>query len=105
MAEKFRVIELTKGFVAIISTEDFRKVNKHKWRVTHSKGNKRKHGAPYARGMVNGKDVYMHRFIMDCPDHLQTDHGNHCTLDNRRCNLENVTPTINRERKRKKKVG
>lgn len=44
-----RCIPLTKGFVAIISHEDFRRVNRHKWHVHMSAGSKRKPGQPYAR--------------------------------------------------------
>lgn len=106
MAEPFRVIDLTQGFVAVISTEDFRKVNRHSWSIHRSAGSKRKLGQPYARACVNGKKVYLHRFIMGASEGMHVDHKNHCTLDCRRENLEEVTYAENmlRRRKRTKKI-
>ena len=98
-----RVIELTKGYVCVISNEDYRKVNRHSWHVHMSKGSKRKCGQPYARANIKGKKIYMHRFIMGAENRqLQVDHKNHQTLDNRRENLEVVTHEENQKRKRKK---
>lgn len=101
MGDKYRIIELTQGYVAIISAKDYRRVNKHSWRVHFSAGSKRKHGQPYARSTINGKEVYLHRFIMNdsieycttegCTEqpHLwHVDHKNKQTLDCRRQNLE-----------------
>lgn len=102
MAGKYRVIELTQGFVAVISAEDFRRVNRHSWHVHKSRGTKRRVGAPYARASINGKKVYLHRFIMDAPDDMHVDHRNHCPLDCRRENLKITTPQENIKRRRKK---
>ena len=96
-----RVILLTKGFVAIVSNEDFRKVAQFSWLVHVSKGSKRKSGQPYARATINGKKVYLHRFICQCAEWLHVDHKNHCTLDCRRENLEAVEPVENIKRRRK----
>lgn len=103
MREDYRVIKLTKGFVAIISTEDFRRVNRHKWYAHMSAGTKKKPGQPYARARIGGKNIYMHRFIMDAPDDKHVDHKNHITLDNRRENLRIMCPKKNCSRRRKKK--
>ena len=103
MGESYRVIELTRGFVTIISTEDFRRVNRHSWRVHFSAGSKKKHGQPYARSTIKGKDVYLHRFIMKPEDGMHVDHLNRQTLDNRRPNLEEVTLQINMKRRRARK--
>ena len=103
MTKPYRVIQLTKGFVAVISSEDFRRVNRHSWRVHFSAGSKRKVGKPYARATIKGRDVYLHRFIMEPPDDMHVDHRNHCTLDNRRENLENVNCAENMKRRRFKK--
>lgn len=98
-----RVITLTKGYVAVISAEDYRRVNRHSWRVHFSQGSKRKHGQPYARSTIKGKDVYLHRFIMNAPDDMHVDHINRCTLDNRRENLEILHYKENLKRRRKRK--
>jgi len=97
-----RVIELTKGFVAVISASDFRRVNRYNWHVHHSRGSGRKHGQPYARATVNGRKVYLHRFIFgDLEPNVEVDHRNYQTLDCRRENLEVVTPQQNKSTRRK----
>lgn len=99
-----RLIILSGGkFIAVISKEDYRRVNRYKWYAHFSKGTKRKTGQPYARATINGKKVYLHRFIMNAPEWLHVDHKNHQTLDCRRENLENVTVSENLKRRRKKK--
>lgn len=105
MNKSCRIISLSGGrYVAIVSVEDFRRVNRYSWRVTMSAGTKRRIGKPYARGIVNGKDTYLHRFIMNAPEFMQVDHRNHCTLDCRRSNLEVVDALTNQSRKRKKQA-
>lgn len=100
----FRVVELSQNYVTIIDTEDFRRVNKHSWHVHKSKGTTKKLGEPYARATIQGKKVYLHRFLMganDPRDHV--DHANQCTLDNRRSNLCVVKPADNMKNRRKRK--
>ena len=41
----------------------------------------------YAEKRVNKKNVYLHRYIMNCPKGKYVDHINHNTLDNRKENL------------------
>lgn len=104
MTQPFRVIELTKGFCAIIDAKDFRRVNKIKWYTHTSAGSKKKVGQPYARGVVNGKKVYLHRFIMGVENPvLHVDHRNWQTLDCRQSNLEVTDHITNLQRRRKKK--
>ena len=95
MPEPYAVIELTKGYVAIISRKHLRKVNKHSWHVHFSKGTKRKHGQPYARTTINGVKVYLHRFVLSADAASHVDHNNYQTLDCRDGNLEETTPAIN----------
>lgn len=98
----FRVIPLTKGFCAIISKQDYRKVNRYKWHTHFSAGTKRRQGYPYARASIKGKKVYLHRFITGAELPFHVDHKNHQTLDYRRENLEIVTREENLKRRRKK---
>ncbi len=80
-----KILNLSDGkYVAIVSKEDFRKVSRYSWYVHFSKGSGRKVGFPYARATINGKKVYLHRFILDAPTGFHVDHKNHCTLDCRR---------------------
>ncbi|MFD1755949.1 HNH endonuclease [Rufibacter sediminis] len=52
---------------------------------------------------MNGRKVYLHRFIMGAPEDLEVDHKNHQTLDCRRENLECITPEVNKQRKRQRR--
>ena len=101
---KDRVLPLTQGYVAVISGEDWRRVNKYSWHVHKSRGSRKKIGKPYARANIKGKKVYLHRFITGAEYPLHVDHKNHCTLDNRRENLEIVDHITNMKRRRKKNV-
>lgn len=98
-----KVLALTKGFVAVVSKEDWRRVRRHSWHTHISRGTKRKPGQPYARTTIDGKKTYLHRFIMgDVTAAFHVDHRNHQTLDCRRDNLEAVTHIENQQRRRKK---
>lgn len=90
-----KVIELTQGYITVVSNEDYKKLNKYSWRVTRSGGKNRKKGEPYACTTIKGKKVYLHRLIMGNPDGLVVDHLNQQTLDNRRENLQVVTQKEN----------
>ena len=100
MKVKYKIIELSRGFVAIIDAEDFRRVNKYSWHIHQAKGRKKKHPDPYARATINNKKIYLHRFIMNAPEHLHVDHKNHQTLDCRKENLELITAEENYNRRR-----
>ena len=103
MPDIFKVIPLTKGFCAIISREDWRLVKKYKWYTHMSAGSRKKCGQPYARATINGKKVYLHRFVMGAENpELHVDHLNHQTLDCRRENLEVTDHITNMQRRRKK---
>lgn len=91
---------LTKGYVAIISKEDWRRVKKYSWHVHMSRGRGRNKGQPYARATINGKKVYLHRFITGAFHPMHVDHKNHQTLDCRRENLEVVCHVENQQRRR-----
>lgn len=98
-----RTIILSNGrYVTIVSKEDYRRVNRYKWYAHRSRGSNRKLGQPYARATINGKKVYLHRFIMDAPEYMHVDHRNHQTLDCRRENLEVVSVGQNMKRRRKR---
>lgn len=100
MKDKWRVIELTQGYVAVISEKDYERVSQYKWHAHMSAGKHRKIGQPYARGVIDGKKVYMHRFIMEASPKVHIDHRNFCTLDNRRENLRALPPKKNQRRRR-----
>jgi predicted GIY-YIG superfamily endonuclease len=86
-------IPLTQGKVAIIDAEDIGHVSQHSWFVD-SNG--------YARARVNGKQVYLHRWLLELNDRSQiVDHINGVKLDNRRSNLKVCTYAENSRNKAK----
>lgn len=76
-------IELSNGNIALVDDEDFEKLNRHSWSPI---------GWGYARAGINGKTVYMHRFIMDAKSGQVIDHINGNGLDNRKSNLRFADP-------------
>lgn len=89
------------GGVALVDDEDYEELNKYKWYGVKTGSNGT--GGPYAcrsgpRNEDPRRKIYMHRVIMNCPKGMEVDHGNHKTLDNRKCNLENVTKQENKYR-------
>lgn len=83
-------IPLTRGYTTIVDAEDYQKVCKWNWYAFHPD-----RARTYVARRQNGKAVWMHRQIMDCPEHLQIDHINRNGLDNRRCNLRLATASEN----------
>lgn len=78
-------IELTQGKIAIISDEDVGYISQFKWAYD-------RHNHCAVRGIWDPltkttKVVSMHRFLLDTPKGLDTDHKNGDRLDNRRENL------------------
>ena len=96
-------IELTQGLVALVDNEDYKRLNKYKWRAY-----KNKHTFYACRNinLENGKQttVQMHREILGLVpgDGKITDHRNRDGLDNRRLNLRIVSRTINNRNHRKR---
>jgi len=82
-------IELSGGYFALVSPEDFAEFSRYKW----SASNKR--GMVYAVRRKNGRTVYMHREIMRAHKGTFVDHKNLRIWDNRRCNLRICTQRQN----------
>ena len=81
-----REIPLTRGMVAIVDLEDYDWLMTMRWHANWQRTNY------YA---VNSRFQSMSRLITNAPRHLQVDHINKMTLDNRRENLRLVTNTEN----------
>src|SRR3990167_7796456 len=72
-------LKLTKQKIALVDDEDFERANKWKWCVRDTE---------YAvRRGKNGERIYLHRFIMECPENMVVHNKNHDTFDNRKSNL------------------
>jgi len=80
----------------IIDDEDWPMLKQYHWRAVWSA---RKIYA-VARDIANGVTRYirMHRLIMNCPQGQVVHHKNRNTLDNRKCNLEILSPEEHRMR-------
>lgn len=84
-------IQLTRGFVTLVDDEDYEKIKPFKWGIS-SKDNGR---AIAVQARVNGKNTYLHRFIMNPEDDLVVDHIDRNPLNNQRSNLRICTRSEN----------
>jgi len=79
-----------------LDASDYEKVKNVKWYKRQK----------YVMGSIGEKKVFLHRFIMDTPDDMFTDHINGDVLDNRKCNLRICTKAENtRNRANRKNVA
>jgi len=94
--DNVREIPLTQGLVALVDAEDIDRVVQHTWCASFQ------HGKWYALGTVNGKLVYLHRFILRLgPGDPEVDHINDNGLDCRKENMRPATRSENSMNKRK----
>lgn len=77
---------------AIVDDDDYEWLCQFTWWMTATR---------YAATKIHGKDVLMHRLILNQEDQLETDHRNGFGLDNRRCNLRSATRAENMRNARK----
>ena len=86
-------IPLTQSYEAIVDDQDYEELSKHKWHVSSSPPRPVRD----TRKGINreGKVISMSRQVMNAPDHLQVDHINGNTFDNRRGNLRLCTNAEN----------
>ena len=78
-------IKLTQSKFALVDDEDFERVSKFKWYAMRTETS-----SYYARTNYNHKRIGMHQLIMNTIEkgrHVQVDHINNDTLDNRKLNL------------------
>ena len=89
-----KAILLTQGKYAIVDAGDYDWLNQWEWHVRYGYAVRTKSivGCEGERRRVG---IIMHRFIMNTPDGMYTDHINGDKLDNRRCNLRIVTTSQN----------
>ena len=89
-------IPLTQGKVALIDDEDFERVSQFKWWIA-----KRRDGKFYARREMNGKSIFLHRFLMDAPPGMEVDHKNGDGLNCQRYNMRLATRAGNSKNQNK----
>ena len=83
-------IPLSQEKSALIDDEDFDLISGRKWHAQLQKT-----GSYIAAGGWGKNRVLMHRLIMKTPKGVDVDHKNGDTLDNRKCNLRNVSRSEN----------
>lgn len=77
---------------ALVSPEDVELVSDYRWRLVYTNGPSR---PPYVMTKRKGRNIYLHRLIMQPPKGMTVDHANRDPLDNRRENLRICTYSQN----------
>lgn len=83
-----KTIPLSQGQYALVDEQDFEYLNQWKWCAVWDK---KTNGYYAKRAAGNGKQIYMHRLLVNPTKGMVVDHRNHNTLDNQRVNLRVCT--------------
>ena len=86
-------ISLTQGLYALVDSEDYERLVKHKWYALKTEQTYYAVRQVQVRGTKNA--IYMHREILSLKEEAECDHKNHSGLDNRRQNLRICTHAQN----------
>lgn len=78
----------------IVSDNKWHDLSQYKWMINKT---------GYYRGTINGKNIIMHRYIMNAKDDEIIDHINHNRSDNSNENLRIITASGNAHNKKKQK--
>jgi len=89
----------------LIDDEDYNKIKDFKWCILK---NSKETNAPFYVATREKREnkittLYLHRFIMNCPDNKQVDHVNCNALDNRKQNLRICNQSENSKNQRIRK--
>lgn len=93
--DEIRYIPLTQGRYAIVDAADYEWLSEYQWFAVPVRN-----GGCYAASRINGKNVLMHRLIMNPPEGKVVDHIDGNGLDDRRSNLRICTPRENARNRR-----
>ena len=90
-------VSLTRGLVALVDDEDAERVAPYSWWPVPYNC---RFGGWYAYTQVNGRTIYLHRFVMDAAPGVLVGHRSSDGLDCRRANLRLSTPTLSNATRR-----
>ena len=93
--ETIAFLPLTRGKSAQIDPADAKRVMTHAWTLIEDDL------TSYARANIDGRPVFLHRFLLNPEFRQHVDHRNGNGLDNRRQNLRPCTPSQNHQNRRK----
>lgn len=88
-----REVQLTKGYVALVSDADYEFVSQWKWHALI--GTHHVYACRTYRSKGRKSMVYMHRALLNAPQDMDVDHINRNSLDNQRDNLRLATRAQN----------
>ncbi len=95
------IVRLTKGFEAIIDSDDAGIVENYCW--SSYVRDRTVYAGRTIKSECNAKCLYLHRAIMNPPGSMQVDHINGNGLDNRKINLRIATSQQNNHNQRMRK--
>lgn len=83
-----------RGDVFLVDQADAEAVSRYKWQsVANKAGSKRR--TPYVAATINGRRMFLHRWLLQAPAGHHVDHIDGDPLNNCRANLRIVTPAEN----------
>jgi hypothetical protein len=99
-------VMLTRGFHALVSLEDYARVSALKWRTKYRAADRQFYAVAHLPGSgKRGKNLLMHRFIMNAAPGQRIDHKDGDGLHNWRENLRPATNAQNIRNQRKHLSG
>jgi len=90
------MIRTRAGHPYLIDAEDWPRISGFKWSVSSDGGTRM-----YVSTRIEGKKIYLHRFLLEAPHDQRVDHRNGDPLDNRKANLRLATHQQNLFNRRK----
>lgn len=102
---KFRRIGLSQGKYAIVDTDDYERLRRHKWHVCKRDRTYYAIRGQWSPELKKRLTIAMHREVIDVPDDLYVDHINHHGWDNRKANLRPATAADNARNARYPKIN
>lgn len=91
-------IPLTQGEFALVDDADYPLVSQYKWFANRTR-------RWYVSAVVDGRQVYLHRFLMNPPVGMVIDHIDGDGLNNTRANIRICTDTQNKQNRIKTAKG